>query len=85
MATTYSVEEQRKDLIRQIRAVGENLIKNAESIVGTEKILTDLYINVTFCTDRLDGGTAPSIDITKSVMPEQYIDYLQEAITDGQN
>lgn len=85
MATTYSVEEQRKDLVRQIRAVGENLIKNAESIVGTEKFLTDLYITATFCTDRSDGGFVPSIDITKSVMPEQYIGYLREEIANDQN
>lgn len=75
-------EEMRKDLIRQIRAVGESLIKNAESIVGTEKFLTDLYITATFCTDRSDGGLVPSIDITKSVMPEQYIDHLRDAIAD---
>lgn len=78
MAITYSAEEQHKDLVRQIRAVGESLIKNAESIVGNEKLLSDLYINVTFCVDRCTDALVPSIDITKSIAPEQYIDYLVE-------
>lgn len=84
MAITYSAEEQHKDLVRQIRAVGESLIKNAESIVGDEKILNDLYINVTFCVNRLDAAM-PDITITKSINPEQYVDYLLEAGADDQN
>lgn len=32
-------ETDREEYVRQIRAIGESLIKNAESIVGNEKYL----------------------------------------------
>ncbi len=61
--------EMRKDLIRQVRYVGESLIKNAESIVGTEEYLNDVYIYVTL---GVDG--APTINVSRSFVPEQFME-----------
>lgn len=58
----------REDVIRQVRAIGESLIKNAESIVGTEKHLTGIYIQAELKPDAI-----PSIDISRTFLPEKYI------------
>ena len=63
------VVETRKDLIRQVRYVGESLIKNAESIVGTEEYLKDVYIYVTLGVD-----VAPTINVRRSFVPEQFME-----------
>lgn len=59
-----------EDLIRKIRAAGESLIKNAESIVGTEKYIADLRITVDVdATDEM-----PSINISRSFVPERCVE-----------
>ena len=63
------VVETRKDLIRQVRYIGESLIKNAESIVGTEEYLKDVYIYVML---GVDG--APTINVSRSFVPEQFME-----------
>lgn len=56
-------------LIRKVRAAGESLIKNAESIVGTEKYITSLYITV----DVDATNEMPTIDISRSFVPERCV------------
>lgn len=57
-------------LIRKVRAAGESLIKNAESIVGTEKYIADLHITVNIdATDEV-----PTIDISRSFVPESCVE-----------
>lgn len=58
----------RDDLIRQVRSIGESLIKNAESIVGTEEFLQGVYIQAEISTDGM-----PSINISRSFLPEKHI------------
>lgn len=59
-----------EDLIRKVRAAGESLIKNAESIVGTEKYIADLRITVDIdATDEV-----PTIDISRSFIPERCVE-----------
>lgn len=59
-------------IVRQIRAVGESLIKNAESIVGTETYLTGIDISV-----YLEAGIdtePPEINVTKRFVPEKTVE-----------
>lgn len=79
MSYIYTCEEQREDLINQIKCVGESLIKNAESMVGNEEVLQTFSISVSFCTDKNDPYV-PQIDIFKTVMPDTYLDYLRNKI-----
>lgn len=55
-----------KNYVRQIIAVGETLIKNAESIAGTESNVTTIDIDV-----RLEPNSLPNINISKSILPER--------------
>ena len=59
----------REELVRQIREAGESLIKNAESIAGTEKLLDGLNITIYFELDE-----APVIHISKDFIPEKYLE-----------
>lgn len=59
---------QRESYIRQVRAIGESLIKNAESIVGTEEHLNSIYI-----TAELNLDSAPAINISRTFLPEKYV------------
>lgn len=63
----------KEDLIRNIRYVGESLIKNAESIVGTEEFLNDLVIraHIPIYDDEI-----PSVKIEKIFIPEQHVKSL---------
>lgn len=58
----------REEMIRTIRDVGESLIKNAESIVGTEKYISD--IRISFEVDAHPMGV-PYVDVTKTFYPEK--------------
>lgn len=60
-------------IVNAIRAAGESLIKNADSIAGDEKYITglDIYFSVDLSEDRM-----PEIEITKRFYPERLIDGL---------
>lgn len=58
-------EDPREEGIRQIKEIGESLILNAESIVGTEKYLCNICIRA-----EIDPGTIPKIDISRTFFPE---------------
>ena len=58
-------EDPREEGIRQIKEIGESLILNAESIVGTEKCLCSICIRV-----EINPGTFPKIDISRTFFPE---------------
>lgn len=53
--------------VRQVRAIGESLIKNAESIVGSEKYLKSVSISATI--GPLDE--LASICIDREFLPEK--------------
>lgn len=59
-----------KMLAARIREIGETLIKNADSIAGTEKCITslDIYIKV---YDESDTIVGPEISIDKKLLPEK--------------
>ena len=58
-------------IVNAIRAAGESLIKNADSIAGDEKYISgvDIYFSVDLSEDRM-----PKIEITKRFYPERLID-----------
>lgn len=58
-------EDPREEGIRQIKEIGESLILNAESIVGTEKYLCNICIRA-----EIAPGTIPKIDISRTFFPE---------------
>lgn len=63
-------DKARDKLIRKIQQIGESLIKNAESIVGTEEYITQLTIS---CYPCVLDDEVPTIHISKSFAPENYI------------
>lgn len=61
----------REDIVRQVRAVGESIIKNAESIVGTELYLSGLTIKAEV---SCWGSEIPEISISRSFTPEKIVE-----------
>lgn len=59
----------REEGIRQIKEIGESLILNAESIVGTEKHLCSICIRA-----EINPGDIPKIDISRTFFPEGYLE-----------
>lgn len=64
----YIPDDARENMIQQIREAGESLIKNAKSLVGTEKYISD--IRISFSVDPHPMGL-PYIDVTKTYYPEK--------------
>lgn len=64
-------QDNREKLIRKIKATGQSLIDNAESIVGTEKYLSSLTICCYPCP--LDNEV-PDIRVSKSFVPETWVE-----------
>lgn len=58
----------RDELVREVRHVGESLIKNAESIVGEERYLIGLTVTIDV---SVDGNEATSVNISRDFLPER--------------
>lgn len=80
MSHIYTCEEQRQDLINQIRCAGQSLFVNAETMVGKEEVLENFHISINFCVNPKTDDFGPSIDISKTVMPDTYLEYLRNKI-----
>lgn len=63
-------EQSKDELIRQIRYIGESLIKNADSIVGNEKYIFGISISANVSIK----DNVPSIHVEKDFLPEPYLD-----------
>lgn len=79
MSEQLSREEIRENTINQVRCAGQSLINNAESMVGTEELLTDFSISIKFSVSA-DNAYIPTIDISKSIIPNTYIEYLRNKV-----
>lgn len=79
MVQAFSREEVRDNLINQVRCAGQSLINNAESMVGTEELLTDFSISIKFSVSA-DNAYIPTIDVSKSILPDTYIEYIYNKI-----
>lgn len=62
-------------IVNAIRAAGESLIKNADSIAGDEKYISG--VDVFFNIDLSDDGMT-EIEITKRFYPERLIDGFEK-------
>lgn len=79
MPKPFTYEEIRENLINQVRCAGQSLINNAESMVGTEEFLTDFSISIKFGVSA-DNAYIPKINIYKSMIPDTYIEYLDNKV-----
>lgn len=79
MPEPLSREEVRENVINQVRCAGQSLINNAESMVGTEELLTDFNISIKFSVSA-DNAYVPTIDISKSIIPDTYVEYLRNKV-----
>lgn len=72
--TTIVRKDIHEELIRQIREVGESLIKNAESIAGTENFVSgvDIFVDLNVDVD------APEISVTRKFIPERFFDRQED-------
>jgi hypothetical protein len=61
------------DMVRRIKDCGQYLIDNAESILGNEKYISDLYLTVNFW----DTSEAPYISVNKDVVPDRFIERMK--------
>ena len=68
--------DNREKLIRKIKAIGQSLIDNAESIVGTEKHLSRLTIS---CYPNPFDDEIPDIHVKKSFVPETWVEEVSNA------
>lgn len=69
----------RDNVINQVRCAGQSLINNAESMIGTEEFLTDFSISIKFSVSA-DNAYIPTIDISKSIIPDTYVDYIRNKV-----
>lgn len=63
----------REEWVRQVREAGESLIKNAESIVGSERYLTGLDVSVDINPD----DEVPEIRVSRRFFPDAYIERIK--------
>lgn len=63
-------KNRREEMIERIKACGQYIVDNAESILSTEKYITDLYVTCNF----YDRSEAPYVSITKNVVPDSYVE-----------
>lgn len=61
--------DRKEEMIQRIKDCGQYIIDNAETIVGDEKYLRDLYITCNF----FDAGEPPYITVNKDVIPDSFI------------
>lgn len=66
-------EEAREEWVRQVREAGESLIKNAESIVGSERYLMGLDVRV----DINANDEVPEIKVSRRFLPDAYIERVK--------
>ena len=59
------MEEKRAELIRQLKLCGASIVENAESIIGTEKMLTDVTVSI-----YIDRDEIPHINVDRNFYPE---------------
>lgn len=63
-------KNRREEMIERIKACGQYIVDNAESILGTEKYITDLHVTCNF----YDRSEVPYVSITKDVVPDSYVE-----------
>lgn len=67
-----SKENGREEMIQRIKDCGQYLIDNAETILGEEKYMRELYVTCNF----FDRSEPPYITINKDVIPDSFIERI---------
>ena len=67
-----SKENRWEEIIQRIKDCGQYLIDNAETILGEEKYLRELYVTCNF----FDRSEPPYITINKDVIPDSFIERI---------
>jgi len=61
--------DRREEMIQRIKSCGQYIMDNAETILGNEKYIKDLYVTCSFW----DVSEAPYISINKDVTPDSFV------------
>lgn len=60
----------RNELIQRIKYCGQYIVDNAETILGEDKYIADLYLTCNF----FDRSEAPYVTINKDIIPDGFIE-----------
>lgn len=63
----------KQEIIQRIKDCGQYIIDNAETIIGDEKYIRELYLTCNF----LDISEPPYVTITKDVIPDSFIERVR--------
>ena len=63
-------EKQSNELIQRIKYCGQYIIDNAETILGEDKYIADLYLTCNF----FDRSEAPYVTVNKDIIPDGFIE-----------
>lgn len=68
------VKNRREEMIQRIKDCGQYIIDNAETILGDEKYIRELYLTCNF----FDRSESPYITINKDVIPDSFIERVNK-------
>ena len=60
----------RNELIQRIKYCGQYIVDNAETILGEEKYIANLYLTCNF----FDRSEAPYVTVNKDIIPDGFIE-----------
>ena len=60
----------RNELIQRIKYCGQYIVDNAETILGEEKYIANLYLTCNF----FDRSEAPYVIVNKDIIPDGFIE-----------
>lgn len=60
----------RNELIQRIKYCGQYIVDNAETILGEDKYIADLYLTCNF----FDRNKAPYVTVNKDIIPDGFIE-----------
>lgn len=60
----------RNELIQRIKYCGQYIVDNAETILGEDKYIADLYLTCNF----FDRSEAPYVTVNRDIIPDGFIE-----------
>ena len=60
----------RNELIQRIKYCGQYIVDNAETVLGEDKYIADLYLTCNF----FDRSEAPYVTVNKGIIPDGFIE-----------
>jgi hypothetical protein len=68
------MSDKKLEMIQRIKDCGQYIVDNAESILGDEKYIRELYLTMNFW----DIGEAPYISVNKDIIPDGYMEGVRD-------